>query len=110
LTLDPEWVKIRIRIRDEQPGLYFLVLKNNFLGLKYLNLVTRIGIRDGKIRIRDKHHGSATLLQRWHVIENSQNNRNHVLYYFFLFDGKIRILETQKHPVQELATTVPGSQ
>jgi hypothetical protein len=33
-------------IRDEQPGSYFLELRNNFLGLKYLNSLMRI--RDGK--------------------------------------------------------------
>jgi hypothetical protein len=38
---------MRIRIPDEQPGSYFRKeLKNNFLGLKYLNSV--IWIRDGK--------------------------------------------------------------
>jgi hypothetical protein len=37
---DPEWVIIKIRIRDEHPGSYF---------------------RDGKTLIRDKHRGSATL-------------------------------------------------
>jgi hypothetical protein len=50
--------KIRIRIRDKQPGSYSESFKQ-FLGLKYLN--TCIWIRDGKIRIRDKHPGSATL-------------------------------------------------
>ncbi len=34
---DPGWVKIRIRIRDEQPGSYFRELRNNFLGVKILN-------------------------------------------------------------------------
>jgi hypothetical protein len=29
---DPGWVKIRIRIGDEQPVSYFLELRNNFLG------------------------------------------------------------------------------
>ncbi len=29
--------KIRIRVRDEQPGSYFRELRNNFLGLIYLN-------------------------------------------------------------------------
>ena len=60
-------------IRDEQPGSYFLELRNHFfafLGLKYLNSLMRI--RDGdssdpgsgmeKSRIRDKHPGSATLI------------------------------------------------
>jgi hypothetical protein len=69
-------------IRDEQPGSYFLELRNHFFcffgGLKYLNSLMRIrdprsGIRDGdssdpgsgmeksRSGIRDKHPGSATL-------------------------------------------------
>jgi hypothetical protein len=76
-------LKIRIQIRGEQPGSYFRELRNNFLGLKYLNSLTRIRdlgwknsdpgsvmekfgsgmeknwIREEKIRIRDKHPGSA---------------------------------------------------
>jgi hypothetical protein len=62
--------KIRIRIRDEQPGSYFLELRNHFLGLKYFNSLMRI--RDGKnsdpgpgmekLRIRDVYPGSATLV------------------------------------------------
>jgi hypothetical protein len=45
-------------IRDEKPGSYFLELRNQFFGLKYLNSLMRIrdpgwrqfrsGIRDGK--------------------------------------------------------------
>ncbi len=56
-------------IRDEQPGSYFLELRNHFFGLKYLNSL--MGIRDPEWRqfgsgmekswIRDKHPGSATL-------------------------------------------------
>ncbi len=62
--LDPGWVKIRIRIRDEQPGSYFRELRNHIFRLKYL--YSLIQIRDPnsgmeKIRIRDKHPGSATL-------------------------------------------------
>jgi hypothetical protein len=37
LPLDPGWEKIRIRIRDEQPGSYFRELKTQFFGLKFLN-------------------------------------------------------------------------
>jgi hypothetical protein len=37
------------QIRDEQPGSYFLELRNNFFGLKYFTTLKRI--RDGKIRI-----------------------------------------------------------
>jgi hypothetical protein len=32
----------RIQIRDEQPGSYFLELRNHFCGLKYLNSLMRI--------------------------------------------------------------------
>jgi hypothetical protein len=67
-------------IRDEQLGSYFLELRNHFLhflGLKYLNSLMRIrdpgsGMETVRIRdpgwkkvgsgIRDKHPGSATLV------------------------------------------------
>ncbi len=51
------------RIRDEQPGTYFLELRNHFLGLKYLNSLMRI--RDGKKS--DPGSASATLaiLHTW---------------------------------------------
>jgi hypothetical protein len=63
---------IGIRIRDEQPGSYFLELRNHFFvffGLKYLNSLMRIrdpgwrqfGSGMEKSQIRDKHPGSATL-------------------------------------------------
>jgi len=45
---DPGREKVSIRIRDEQPGSYFLELRSHFfafLGLKYLNSLMRI--RDG---------------------------------------------------------------
>jgi hypothetical protein len=64
-------------IRDEQPGSYFLELRNHFFGLKYLNSLMRIRdpgwrqfgsrIRDWKkvgYGIRDKNPGSATLTYR----------------------------------------------
>jgi hypothetical protein len=56
-------------IRDEQPGSYFLELRNHFfvfLGLKYLNSLMRIrdpGWKKFGSGIRDKHPGSATLLK-----------------------------------------------
>ena len=74
MPFDPwDGKKVSIRIRDEQPGSYFLELRNNFFrffwGLKYLNSLIRI--RDGDSSdpgwkkvgsgIRDKHPGSATL-------------------------------------------------
>jgi hypothetical protein len=60
-------------IRDEQPGSYFLELRNHFFGVKIYKIVLKIArIRDGdssdpgsgmeKSRIRDKHPGSATLI------------------------------------------------
>jgi hypothetical protein len=65
VPLDP-WI---LRIRDEQPGSYFLDLKNQYFGVKILKSLMRI--RDGnnsdpgsgmeKSRIRDKYPGSATL-------------------------------------------------
>jgi hypothetical protein len=52
--LDPGWIKIRIRIRDEEPVSYFRELRDNFLGS---------GIREGKnsdpgfgINIPDPQH------------------------------------------------------
>jgi hypothetical protein len=58
--LNPGWVKIRIRIRDEQPVSYFRERRNNFW-VKYLNSLMQIrgpewkqfGSGMGKIRIRD---------------------------------------------------------
>jgi hypothetical protein len=55
-----------IRIRDEQPGSYFLELRNHFFGFnfKYLNSLMRIrdlGSGMEKSRFRDKNPGSATL-------------------------------------------------
>ncbi len=56
-------------IRDEQPGSYFIELRNHFLGLKYSNSMMRI--RDGKIRIRNKHPGSATDFPREFALTGS---------------------------------------
>jgi hypothetical protein len=82
-------------IRDEQPGSYFLELRNpflGFLGLKYINSLMRLqdpgsGIRDGdssdpgpgmeKNRIRDKHPGSATLPSRHKESAYNINVSNH---------------------------------
>jgi hypothetical protein len=58
---------VSIRIRDEQPGSYFLGLRNlffAFLGLKYFDEDPgwrQFGSGMEKSRIRDKHPGSATL-------------------------------------------------
>jgi hypothetical protein len=51
-------------IRDEQPGSYFLELRNHYFGIKWME---RVRIRDpgwNKVGsgIRDKHPGSATLV------------------------------------------------
>ncbi len=69
-------------IRDEQPGSYFLELRNHFLGLHHLNSLMPIRypgsgmekiwiwdpgwnkVRSG-IRDREKHPGSATLHDLW---------------------------------------------
>jgi hypothetical protein len=54
-------------IRDEHPGSYFRELRNNFLGLKYFGCgsgsrnLFEPGSGMEKIRIRDKHPGTATL-------------------------------------------------
>ncbi len=79
---DPGWEKVRIRIRDEQPGSYFPELINHFFGLKYLNSLMRIqdpgsGMETIRIRdpawknvgsgFRDKHPGSATLRTTRHT-------------------------------------------
>jgi hypothetical protein len=56
---DPGWEKVSIRIRDEQPGSYFLELRNHifaFFGVKILKFFDEdpgwrqfgSGIRDGK--------------------------------------------------------------
>ncbi len=60
---DPGWVKkIRIRIRDEQPGSYFGELRNNFFGVKILKFFDADpGSGIEKIRIRDENPGSATM-------------------------------------------------
>jgi hypothetical protein len=68
-------------IRDEQPGSYFLELRNNFFAflgveiLKFFDEDPRSGMETVRIRdpgwkkvgsgIRDKHPGSATLLKCW---------------------------------------------
>jgi hypothetical protein len=39
-------LKIKIRVRDQHPGSYFRELRNNILGLKFLNSLMRIWIRD----------------------------------------------------------------
>ncbi len=70
-------------IRDEQPGSYFLELRNHFFGLlrlKYLNSLMRIrdgdrsdpGSRMKKSRIRDKHPGSATLVLMYILVCSCQ--------------------------------------
>jgi hypothetical protein len=72
------WEKVSIRIRDEQPGSYFLELRNHFFAffgvkmLKFFDEDPGSGLETVRIRdpgwkkvgsgIRDKHPGSATLL------------------------------------------------
>ncbi len=64
-------------IRDEQPGNYFLELRNHFFRLKYLNFLMRIregkkfgsGMEKRRIREPGKHPGSAILDSRQgHII------------------------------------------
>ena len=73
---DPRWIKSGSGsgIWNEQPGSYFLELRNQFLGLKYLNSLMRSGmekiriwepgsrIEKSWIRDPEKHTGSATLV------------------------------------------------
>jgi hypothetical protein len=75
---DPGWEKVSIRIRDEQPGSYFLELRNQFFcffGVKILKFfdedpgsaMETVRIRDPVWKkvgsgIRDKSPGSATLV------------------------------------------------
>ncbi len=64
------WSGPGFRIRDDQPGSYFLELRNHFFGLNYLNSLMRIrdpewkksvpGFGMEKSRIWNKHPGSAT--------------------------------------------------
>jgi hypothetical protein len=58
LTLDPGWVKIRIRIRDEQAVSYFQELRNHFFGLKYLLFDADSGWKKfgSGINIQDPQH------------------------------------------------------
>ncbi len=64
---DPGWEKVIIRIRDEQPGSYFLELRNHcfaFFGVKILKFYDEdpgSGMEKVGSGIRDKHSGSATL-------------------------------------------------
>jgi hypothetical protein len=55
--------KIWIRIRDEQPGSYFRELGKKFFGVTILQFFYADPVSGmEKIRTRDKHPGSATLL------------------------------------------------
>jgi hypothetical protein len=62
LLLDPGWVKINIRIRDEHPGSFFFEEDPN-LGSGIRNLFDP-GSGMEKFRSRDKHPRSATLVTR----------------------------------------------
>ncbi len=109
--LDPGWEKVSIRIRDEQPGSYFLELRNHFFpffGVKIQILWWGSGIRDGdssdpgsgmkKNRIRDKHPGSATLLStlvsiiesyiQYYNLKCSVNTANSHYFIFYFLVGK----------------------
>ncbi len=73
--LDPGWGKLRILDprSDKHHGSFSRALTKNFFDQKYFNSLSiqccgtgmeksRCGIRDGNIKIRDKHPGSATLV------------------------------------------------
>jgi hypothetical protein len=81
-------------IRDEQPGSYFLELRNHFWGVKYLNSLMRIrgsGSRMETVRIRDpgwkkvgsgirdKHPRSATLNINIQIIKFRQISTKKVM-------------------------------
>jgi hypothetical protein len=56
--LDPGWEKVSIRIRDEQPGSYFLELRNHFFALFGVKIVLKFFDEDPgsgmeTVRIRD---------------------------------------------------------
>ncbi len=59
-------------IRDEQPGSYFLELRNRFFALFGVKILKFFDEDPGsgmeKSRIRDKHPGSATLIALHHLI------------------------------------------
>ena len=57
---DPGWEKVSIRIRDDQPGSYFLELRNHVLvslGLNYLFFDEDPGSGMESVRIRDSGSG-----------------------------------------------------
>jgi hypothetical protein len=94
---DPGWVEVSIRIRDEQPGSYFIELGNHFFGSKHLNSLMRIrdeqiGSGMEKSRIRDKHPGSATLI--------------YIYKFKCNFYIRIRFLILNAEPDQDSATQI----
>ncbi len=67
--------KVRVQIRDEQPGSYFREHRHHFLNSLMRNQDGKNRIRDGKIRIRDVFPGSNTDLEyrcrcKWRAGEN----------------------------------------
>jgi hypothetical protein len=62
--------KVRIRIRDEQPGSYFRELRNPCFGLKYLNSLMQIrdpGFGDGK----NSDPGSEMFIYQYGTFQNN---------------------------------------
>ncbi len=99
-----------IRIRDEQPGSYFWVIRNHFFGLKYLNFFMRIwDVRDPGWKnsdpgwknygsgTRDKHPGSATPLARHRQFWQPHSRTSATSY--FKFQRNIRVLSSSACPV-----------
>ncbi len=80
---DPGWGKIKIRIRDEHFRSYFRELRNNFFVkiLKFIDADAGPGIfltpdpGRTKIRIQNKHPGSATLWYRGKSRTYATNHR-----------------------------------
>ncbi len=93
-------------IRNEQPGSYFLELRNQFLGIKYLNSLMRIRDRDSSdprwkkvgSGIRNKHPGSATLARP----------RCNLLGHVWVRRGLIRVRRSSVDSAPECCTAVPG--
>ncbi len=96
--------KIKIQIWDELPGSYFRELRNNFFGLKYLNsliadadpaifLTLDPGSGMEKVRIRDKHSGSATLViyLRYRMMLPSVSKIIPVKILIFLFQVSVTV-------------------
>jgi hypothetical protein len=96
-----------ILIRDEQPGSYFRELRNNFFGFKYLSSLTRIrnpgwknsewGWKKFGSGIRNKHPGSATLLNSYILSQRQQFVQEYKANPKKAHDGTIEYLSRDAH-------------